>query len=430
MRKKLLKRMNTLKSNFLILSLTFLSSLVYGQKQLVYQDQVYESTIKTVQLYPNGPSIQSVLSPPIKDIDDGKELFLEFDDLREDADYYFVYFIHCNADWTPSDLRAPMYMTGYNEFEIENFEFSSEAKINYVHYTYQLPKFKETGNYLAVVYRDRKKKDIILSKRFSLYKNQVAVGGNISRSSDVPKRLSNQRIEVTMNYGGLTSINPSEDFTVVVRQNQRPDVTKTGLYPTFMDDNAKLIRYQNLGAENDFSGWNEFRFFDISTVNASGRNIAQIGFKDNKPEAKVMTDKVRDPAYFQMLDVNGQYYIRDLEAGRSGRLTSEYVDVTLTLDYPETEEDIHIVGEFNLWIKDKSSLMNYDPINQVYYSNQLLKQGWYNYVYSVSSNDPYRIEQSFFDTENLYEILVYFKPLGARGDQLVGYARINYNARR
>ena len=111
-------------------------------------------------------------------------------------------------------------------------------------------------------------------------------------------------------------------------------------------------------------------------------------------------------------------------------MTSEYVDVTLTLDYPETEEDIHIVGEFNQWIKDKSSLMNYDPINQVYYSNQLLKQGWYNYVYSVSSNDPYRIEQSFFDTENLYEILVYFKPLGARGDQLVGYARINYNARR
>lgn len=422
--------MNTLKTKLLIISFTLLTSVLYGQKQLVYQDQVYESTIKTVQLYPNGPSIESVLSPPIKDINDGKELFLEFDDLREDADYYFVYFIHCNADWTPSDLRAPMYMTAYNEFEIENFEFSSEAKINYVHYTYQLPKFKETGNYLAVVYRDRKKKDIILSKRFSLYQNKVAVGGNISRSSDVPNRLSNQRVEVTLNYGGLTSMNPSEDFTVVVRQNQRSDMTKTGLAHTFIDENSKLIRYQNLGAENDFPGWNEFRSFDISTVNASGRNVAKIGFKNNLPQAEIMTDKVRDPAYFQVLDVNGQYYVRDLEAGRSGRLTSEYVDVKFTLSYPETSEEVHVVGQFNQWIKDKNSLMNYDPIKQVYYSNQLLKQGWYNYLYTVNSNDPFQIEQSFFETENTYEILIYFKPMGARGDQLVGYSRINYNSRR
>lgn len=422
--------MNTQKTSLVVLFLMLFSSVLFGQKQLLYQDLVYESTIKTVQLYPNGPSIQSVLSPPIKDIDDNTALFLEFDDLREDADYYFVYFIHCNADWTQSDLRPSMYMKAYNEFEIENFEFSSEAKINYVHYTYQLPEFKETGNYLAVVYRDRKKKDIILSKRFSLYKNRVAVGGNISRSSDVTNRLSNQRIEVTLNYGGLKSINPSKDFTVVVRQNQRPDVTKTGLGATFIDENSKLIRYQNLGSENDFRAWNEFRSFDISTINASGRNVANTGFIDNKPQAEVIPDKARDPAYFQVLDVNGQYYIRDLEAGRAGRLTSEYVNVKFTLNYPETDEPIYLLGQFNQWIKDENSMMIYDAINEHYTSNQLLKQGWYNYMYTVEANDPDRIEQSFFETENLYEVLVYFRPMGSRGDQLVGYSRINYNSRR
>ncbi len=422
--------MNIHKTKLTLLALLLLTPVLYAQKQLVYQDQVYESTIKTVQLYPSGSSIQSVLSPPIKDINDGKTLVLEFDDLRNDADYYFVYFIHCNADWTPSDLRAPMYMTAYNEFEIQDFEFSSEAKINYVHYTYQLPQFKETGNYLAVVYRDREKKDLILSKRFSLYKNQVAVGGNINRSASVPNRQTNQRVEVTMNYGSLTSINPRQEFTVVVRQNRRPDETKTGLAPTFIDESSKVIRYQNLGTENDFRGWNEFRFFDISTVNASGRNVASIGFRDNLPEASIMLDRARDPAYFQVLDVNGQYYIRDLEAGRAGRLTSEYVKVKLTLDYPKIEEEIHVIGEFNQWRKDEQSRMLYDPLNKNYYSNQLLKQGWYNYIYTVDANDPDRIENSFFETENLYEILVYFRPMGARGDQLVGYSRINYNARR
>ncbi len=422
--------MNIHKTKLTLLALILLTPVLYAQKQLVYQDQVYESTIKTVQLYPSGSSIQSVLSPPIKDISDGKTLVLEFDDIRDDADYYFVYFIHCNADWTPSDLRAPMYMTAYNEFEIEGFEFSSEAKINYVHYTYQLPQFKETGNYLAVVYRDRKKEDIILSKRFSLYKNQVGVGGNINRSASVPNRQTNQRVEVTMNYGALTSINPREEFKVVVRQNRRPDETKVGLAPTFIDESSKVIRYQNLGTENDFRGWNEFRFFDISTVNASGRNVASIGFKNNLPEATIMLDRARDPAYFQVLDVNGQYYIRDLEAGRAGRLTSEYVKVKLTLDYPKIEEEIHVIGEFNQWRKDEASRMLYDPLNKNYYSNQLLKQGWYNYLYTVSSEDSDQIEQSFFETENLYEILVYFRPMGARGDQLVGYSRINYNARR
>ncbi|OEK00620.1 hypothetical protein BFP97_03465 [Roseivirga sp. 4D4] len=423
--------MNTQKTSLIALLLVLFTFVVFGQqKQLLYQDRAYESTIKTVQLYPYAPSIEATLSPPVIDIDDGKKLLLEFDDLREDADYYFVYFIHCNADWTPSDLRAPMYLNGYNEFEIVDFEFSSQAKINYVHYSYEIPKFKETGNYLAVVYRDRKKKDIILSKRFSVYKNQVAVGGNINRSSDIANRLTNQRVEVTLNYAGLNSINPGKDFTVVVRQNQRPDASKIGLDYTFIDENAKLIRYQNLGEENDFPGGNEFRLFDISTVNGAGRNVAQIGFVNDRPKAELMSDRVRDPAYFQTLDVNGQFYIRDLESGRAGRLTGEYVDVKFTLNYPETNDPIYLLGQFNQWIKDENSQLRYDPINKNYYSNQLLKQGWYNYLYTIDSNSPSEIEQSFFETENTYEILVYFKPMGGRGDQLVGYSRIEYNSRR
>lgn len=423
--------MNAQKTSLFALILFLTQVVAFGQqKQLLYQDLTYEPTIKTVQLYPYDPSIEATLSPPVIDIDEGKKLLLEFDDLREDADYYFVYFVHCNADWTPSDLRAPMYLNGYNEFEIVNFEFSSQAKINYVHYSYEIPKFKETGNYLAVVYRDRKKQDIILSKRFSVYKNQVAVGGNISRSSDITNRLSNQRVEVTLNYAGLNSINPAKDFTIVVRQNQRPDATKTGLGYTFIDENAKLIRYQNLGEENDFYGWNEFRLFDISTVNGAGRNVAQIGFIDNRPRAELIPDRMRDPAYFQTLDVNGQFYIRDLETGRAGRLTGEYVDVKFTLDYPETNDPIYLLGTFNQWIRDERSQLQYDPVNRNYYSNQLLKQGWYNYLYAVQSDKAYSIEQSFFETENMYEILVYFKPMGARGDKLVGYSRIEYNSRR
>ncbi len=423
--------MKTSKKYLLILLvLPCLSALCYGQKKLHYENRVYEPTIKTVQLYPKGQSIQSAISPAVKDIDSNQKLILEFDDLREDADYYYIYFLHCNADWTLSDMRSNMYLTAYNEFEIENFEFSSESKINYVHYSFELPNFKTTGNYLAIVYRDRDKKDIVLSKRFSIYRNSVGVGGYISRSSSVPDRPNNQRVEVTLNYSELKSIDPAKDFTIVVRQNERPDYTKTGLSPTFIDENAKLIRYQNLGLDNDFPGGNEFLSFDISTVNSSGRNVAKVWFDNNKPVAELRLNKVRDPAYFQVLDVNGKYYIRDLEGGRSGTLTSEYVNVKFLLNYPETNDKIYALGDFNQWQKNHQSLMKFDIETKQYYTTQLLKQGWYDYTYLLDSQKPETINNSFFETENLYEIFVFYRPMGARGDQLVGYSRINFNSRR
>ena len=417
------------------------TSNLLGQKMLRYRNSVYEPTIKTVQLYPKGNTVQTMLDPAVREMGETQPLILEFDDLKNNADYYFVYFVHCNANWKPSDLRPGMYLNVYNEFEIENFEFSSESKINYVHYTFQFPSFKQTGNYLAIVYRDRKKEDIILSRRFSIYRNVVSVGGTVGISLEVSKRLKNQRVEVTLNYNGLRSMNPSKDFTVVVRQNQRPDQTKTALEYTFIDENAKTIRYQNPGLENDFPGGNEFRAFDISTVNFTGHNVAKIGFEDNRAVAELLPDKPRRSAFFQMLDINGNYYTRDLEnntapanpsfsVGQSGKLTAEYVRVRFSLQYPKSNRDIYILGAFNQWQKDENARLKFDAVTGMYHTTQLLKQGWYNYTYIVDSRNPQLIEGSFFETENLYEIFVYFRPMGARGDKLVGYRKIDYNSGR
>lgn len=399
-------------------------------KTLKYNDFNYEQSIKTVQIYPEGQSVQNSISPAVKKIDEGARLLLEFDDLRDDADYYFVRFIHCNADWSPSDLRANMYLSGFNEFEIEDFEFSAESKINYVHYRFRLPQFKLTGNYLAVVYRNRDKNDLVLSRRFMIYQNEVGVGGNINRSTSMGDRLSHQRVQVTMNYGTLNSTDPRNDFKVVVRQNQRPD-KQLLLSPTFIDENAKLIRYQNLGSENDFAGGNEFRFFDLSTVNFKGRNVADGGFENNKPYAVLGIDQVRSDGYFQNLDLNGQFYIRDLEGGGAFATTSEYVNTTFNLKVEKQPFDIYVLGAFNDWKKDENSIMRWNSEKEVYQNNYLLKQGWYDYLYwNADPGQESSLEQSFFETENLYEIFVYFKPIGSRGDLLVGYSRIDFNRRR
>lgn len=415
--------------SLLLLSLFAGRFLSAQQKQLVYANKAYEPGIRSVQLLPEGNGIADRFAPSVKNMDDRSKLVLEFDDLAQDADYYFVRFIHCNADWSPSDMRPGMYIQGYNEFEIENFQFSSESKINYVHYRFELPTFKKSGNYLAVVYRDREKDDLVLTRQFMIHKNTSLVGGRILRSSNVSNRLTHQRIEVTVNYGGIPSADPRREFKVVVRQNQRHDQTRM-LPNTFLDQAQATMRYYNQGAENEFFGGNEFRFFDLSTTNAVGRNVARIGYKANRPIAHLITDRRRPEGYFENLDINGQYYIRDLE-GRNGRITAEYVLTHFSLEMPESKSSIYLLGAFNDWQANEASRMKYDSQTGRYRHQLLLKQGWYDYQYqSAEPLNAWQIECSFFDTENLYEIFVYHRAMGSRGDELVGYGKINFNNRR
>ena len=55
----------------------------------------------------------------------------------------------------------------------------------------------------------------------------------------------------------------------------------------------------------------------------------------------------------------------------------------------------------------------------------LLKQGGYNYVYALKAKNNnelsvVRTEGSFWQSRNRYEVLVYYRPFGARYDRLVG----------
>ena len=417
-------------STFLVFLLLGTQQLLCFQKTLEYTDHSYEATIKTVKLFPEGTGIPNSLAPAVKKLNDRKSLILEFDDLKEDADYFYIRFIHCDADWTPSDYKSNMVVEGYNEFEIDDFEFSTEAKIGYVHYRYKFPQFKTSGNFLAVVYRNQNKEDLVLTRRFMVTNDKAKVGARIVLSSAVQNRRSHQRIEVTMNYNSLTSQDPGRDFKIIVRQNQRWDNAKTNLPATFIDENSKVIDYRNLGEENDFAGGNEFRFFDLSTVNFSGHNVKEIKFINNRPVAQIMQDKVLHESYLQNLDLNGKYYIRDQEANSKGN-TEEYVETVLSLSTPQQRSNIYVLGDFNNWQRNSESLLKFDPVQNLYSTTLLLKQGWYDYTYWLDDPlNPHQLDQSFYNTENMYEVFVYFKPMGGRGDELVGYFKLDYNSRR
>ena len=394
-------------------------------KALKLIDLGYEPEIKTIQLHPeNAPTEPAVTSF-------GKwDLLLQFDDLRNQRDTYYAKVIHCNYDWTKSDLQDLDFMTLYNEFPITNNEFSVDTHIPYVHYWFAVPPVKLPGNYVLMVYRGSNKEDIVLTKRFMVYTNQVTFtrDGNLIGAGNVAD-LS-QQLNFTVDYKNLTILNPLLDVHVNIYQNHRWDNRIQDAKPSFVREIEKELEYRFFEESKMFRGGSEFRFFDLRSLNYPGRNIATVT-KNVKPfEAYVVKDKSRtNEAYSQYDDLNGGFNIDNYDY-RDLAFTN-YVNVNFSLASSSINGDVYVTGAFNNWNLDQQNKMQYDSVQSLYTARILLKQGWYDYQYAVKSSTlPYDyFEGSHFETENYYEVFVYHKPYQPRADLLIGYLRIDKNPR-
>ena len=136
------------------------------------------------------------------------------------------------------------------------------------------------------------------------------------------------------------------------------------------------------------------------------------------------------PNYLYDEDANGAFYIRNSD-NIENDISSEYVYVHYTLKTPQRfAGDIYVNGA---WTNDQFTpeyLMTYDEINKWYTATIRQKQGYYSYqyvlvdVYGVSQAVP--SEGSFYQTENKYQALVYYRGHGERTDRLVGYQEVQF----
>lgn len=111
---------------------------------------------------------------------------------------------------------------------------------------------------------------------------------------------------------------------------------------------------------------------------------------------------------------------------------SNYAFVNFSLSSKPIDGDVYVAGAFNYWNTDDENRMTYDSARQQYNARILLKQGWYDYQYLVRSRGnypPYFLEGSHFETENIYEIFVYYRPFQPKADLLIGYLRFEKNQR-
>jgi hypothetical protein len=399
-----------------------------NNKKLLYEDANYEEEIRTVLLYPNTGRATDVFSPPVTALG-SNNLVLQFDDLVESHEQYRVKIVPCTYDWKPSQVNNLDILNDFNEFNITKYEYSTDTKIAYIHYTFNLPPIKLPGNYLLVAYRGTDEKDIILSKRFMVFNPNLNIQLMTNLMGISSTNRLNQQIDFKITYENYELINPMESVKVVLRQNQQWYNTITLDRPTFFHEGELEYRFFNY--ENNFSAGNEYRFFDMRSLRYPGQRVANVDFGTRPTTVNIMPDQPRIyQAYAQYNDLNGDFYIQNQDTGGSSESDYLYTNFTL-LANEALGGEVYVVGKMNNYKMDNSSKMEYNPKRKVYTNSQILKQGIYDYKYLIkgdSLNNNY-LEGNHFETENDYEIFVYYRAPSLRGDLLLAYRQITLNNR-
>jgi hypothetical protein len=408
----------------------FTSVFSQAQKELSYTDREYEEQIKTVVLRPETSSRNSLLSAvaPLGQ----QNLILEFDDIQDSKDNYYAKLIHCNYDWTKSSLMDLDFMSVYNETNVNDYQFSSSLYMPYVHYRFPVPAVKIPGNYLVIVYRDGDKNDLILSKRMMIFDNRVAMAKDNQLAGTGTLRATNQQINFTLNYQNVQVLNPMENIRVMIRQNQRWDNVRKEVKPSFIREDISELEFRFFDQDKQFDAGNEFRFVDFRSLNFPGQNTGSLNRGVKPFELYVQPDKSREGmAYAQYRDLNGGYYIENSDY-QEGNITGNYLFVNFQLSTPKPiSGEVYINGALCNWHRSEENKMTYNAAKSAYEGRMLLKQGWYNYQYWVESKTlPGNFfEGSHFETENYYDVLVYYKSLQPNADLLIGYFGIPVNSR-
>ena len=386
-------------------------------------------------LNPDIASLQVVagnnwLSMPVIDLGEGVPANIAFDDLTHEYRRYAYKVEHCNADWSTSgDLFVSDYIDGFNaDNVIEHVEQSINTNMLYTHYRFQIPnercKLKMSGNYRVTIYDANDDDKAVAECCFMVVEPRMGIKLSVDANTDKGINSRWQQVAMEVKYGGGLSVTDVQrQIYTVVMQNGRWDNAVVNAKPQFVMGDG--LRWSH-NAQLVFEAGNEYRKFEMLDVRHANMGVEKIDWDGKEYHAYLWPDEPRGSYVFDE-DANGAFYIRNSD-NRENNSTSEYIHVHFTLRSPRLEGGVFVNG---VWTNDQLAApyqMQYDEGAQCYRLSLLLKQGYYSYQYVWQQSNgqiaTVPSEGSFYQTENRYQALVYYRKLGERADRLVGFTEI------
>ena len=402
--------------NTLLLFCILLSSISQAQTELEVLPPNY---IKSIVLRGNS----TISGNPV--IQMGESLNLEFDDIiGDEANYYYV-ITHHNYDWTPSELNKSEYLNGFDDVRILNYNNSYNTLQGYTHYKLSIPNkdtqsFKVSGNYMLKIFNEND--ELVFSRKFMVYESIANVKVAVKRSRDLKYINSRQVVNFSIDSPDLLIRNPEATVNVVITKNYNLKSAIKNIKPQYTIGNELIYKYDTPTA---FQAGNEFLQFDSKDLRATTIDIGKIELKELYNHFLFVDNSRDSEPYAYNPDINGQFVIRTLQ-GEDPSIEAEYVWTHFKLQNydPLDGDEIHLYGAFNNFELNNSTLMKYNKASGLYENAMLTKQGYYNYKYVLLTKDG-TLDEGFisgnFDvTENVYQVLVYFRDLGARYDKIIG----------
>ncbi|MDO5615753.1 MAG: DUF5103 domain-containing protein [Cruoricaptor ignavus] len=355
-----------------------------------------------------------------------EQLVLRFDDLSNNSTIYRYTIKHFDRNWEDDGLFYTEYANGSLNGLVDSFQYSFNTYQKYTNYTLTFPNDKIqpkiSGNFELIVYKDSPSKPLF-TKRFCVVEDGANLALNVSRITEQNRPQINQRVEVQATpIGGQLNSNINS-VTLNVIQNNNWNLGVYNLKPSAVLGNRVMFQQMNLA----FSGNNEFYYFDNKNLRTPMDMVAAVDNVDGINYTYLHPVWAFPLNYQYQPDVNGAYFFRrnDLGIERNAEKEGDYSWVQFVLDSEKVDKNIYVLGMFNDYLPTEESKMVYDENRKQYVANLYLKQGFYNFILATENPDGSldygEINGNFWQTENLYQAFLYYRPFNRNYDGLLGY---------
>ena len=376
--------------------------------------------IKTISFLQNEQN-----TTPIFNLGEGFQL--QFDDLFGNEANYYYEIIHCDYNWNPSGIPKNEYLEGFDNQRIQDYSNSFNTLQIYSHYKLSIPnqftlRLKISGNYMIKILDENK--EVVFSRKLIMYEDLVSVSAQVKRPRTVSNMDTKQNLDFLIRSNTITFQNPLKNVRVLLMQNGQFNSAIQNIIPQYTIGNELIYKYD---IQTQFWAGNEFWYFENKDIRATANNIAKIDYNTPIYSFYLYTNAARNNLPYSFTqDINGNFVVKNINA-INDQIESDYAWVYFSLSAPtfRLNKDIYVTGMFNNYNLTPEYKMNYNPEKAVYEKAVLIKQGFTNFQYTIADNkgmvdNENAIDGNFYQTENNYTILVYYRDGIGRYDRVVG----------